>query len=331
VGLLEGSASYRAFRFEAPTDLRTQLFERRFREIKTDEEVSVGAVSLTSPLDPPDASCDVAGRYVAVAVRVDSWRVDGPLFKGLVKKAESERLAKTGRERLTRDEKQAVKDEVRIRIRYPRMAVVDVLFDLGLNIARVFGNNEHVLDFLGEQATPLREFGDMDTRTNWQERTCKEGGSRENDDFLPWLWMSCELGDHDELGHSAGVVGKMTFASTVNDSKCSLSGFEAGSFDEAKAALLSGREPAAIAIMLLDGDAKTRVTISRHLGLAGMRIPATIKSKDDDVEARLLDRINLIERCEERVEELYGKFIDQRRDASVWQEKLDQFSEWLGV
>jgi recombination associated protein RdgC len=162
LGVLQGSVSYARFfvRGSCSARLRASLLERirlrRFEPLNIDDEVDerAGWCSIEHPLDLDLTQDKVMwGGYVNLGLRVDRWRIPKPVFKAQLAEAEIACLARKGKEKLSRAEKEELKFTVKRRLRkqvIPSMRVTDLSWDLDRGILRVFSHSQKVHAYVEE-------------------------------------------------------------------------------------------------------------------------------------------------------------------------------------
>jgi recombination associated protein RdgC len=109
---------------------------RKFTELEVDgeEEERSGWCAAGNGLDL-DLRHDKVflNSYIVLGLRVDKWRIPRPLFKAQFAQAQAEHLARTGKEKLSKREKDDIKLRVNRRLRkkvIPTMKQFDVCWDL---------------------------------------------------------------------------------------------------------------------------------------------------------------------------------------------------------
>ncbi len=91
--------------------------------------------------------------YLNLGLRVDRWHIAGPLFKAHFAEAERERLAKRGRDKLGKKEKEELAAAVSRRLRkqiVPTMKVVDLSWNLDAGVVRFWSQSPRLCETLGE-------------------------------------------------------------------------------------------------------------------------------------------------------------------------------------
>ncbi len=161
MGALKGSISYSKHyvRGELPADFRDTFVEsirlRAFCPLGLDDdEPRVGWCSIEDPLDCElDHGKVYFNAYLNLGLRIDRWQIPGPLFKAHFAEAERERLARRGRDKLGKREKEELTTTVSRRLRkqlIPVMKVVDLSWNLDTGVVRFWNQSPRLVEILGE-------------------------------------------------------------------------------------------------------------------------------------------------------------------------------------
>jgi recombination associated protein RdgC len=161
LGALKGSISYSKHyvRGALPDDFRDPFVERvrlrAFRPLGPEEdEVRVGWCSIENPLDCElDHGKIYYNAYLNLGLRVDRWQIPGPLFKAHFAEAEREHLAKKGRAKLGKSEKEELAARVSRKLRkqlVPAMKAVDLSWNLDTGVVRFWSQSPALVEALGE-------------------------------------------------------------------------------------------------------------------------------------------------------------------------------------
>jgi recombination associated protein RdgC len=173
VGVIKGSISYSKFYVngELPDNYQEAFMEalslRRFTPLVVDEDadVRVGWVAIERPLEPDvvfDHNDVFFNSYVNLAIRIDAWRFPGPVFKAAFAEAEKKHLAKKGREKLTKKEKEELKAVVGRKLRHqfsPTIKVIDLSWNLQSGVVRFWnqsGKAHETLFEIWEKTFPVK-------------------------------------------------------------------------------------------------------------------------------------------------------------------------------
>ena len=156
-------------------------------------------------------------------------------------------------------------------------------------------------------------------------------------DFLTWLWFKSE---------KSGWLFKLPDGSEVNvylEQKISVRG---GTGEEAETATVSGphaqfaearlgvrsgkRVDRALIRFEQDGETWTVVAKADDFTLNALRTPKTDTRPEDgeDPDAKVLEKMFLIEKCSNFFDALYAQFLEIRLSQG-WTGELSDFAEWL--
>lgn len=142
MGALAGSLTITKFyvRGELPDDFREQYLRRiRLRAFEpltpeSDAEESIGWCVVSSPLDLDLTYENVFyNSYLNLGLRMDRWRLPSAILKSQLEGAISEHLAKTGKERVSKVEKDGLKSRLASKLKrklLPAMRAFDFSWDL---------------------------------------------------------------------------------------------------------------------------------------------------------------------------------------------------------
>ncbi|HEY6078965.1 MAG TPA: hypothetical protein VIW29_09185 [Polyangiaceae bacterium] len=131
-----------------PRDLRKRYLDavrlRKFTPLSPEDEASeaIGWCVIERPFDldfQPDRI--FYDRFVQLGLRVDKWRIPGPILRSQVADEEQRLLSKKGREKLSRAEKDDIKLRVIGRLRrkiLPTSRAFDMLWDLDAGTVLLF-------------------------------------------------------------------------------------------------------------------------------------------------------------------------------------------------
>jgi len=137
MSLLSSSVSVTRYRVDGKIDgpvldtVRSALVNSTIREIDNEPDAkSVGWTSFESPFNPDFASENfVIAENMVFSLRIDKKSIPAKIVNKQFKAAVKKRLAETGRERLSRNEKAEIKDDVLHRL-YVRMPATPNVYDL---------------------------------------------------------------------------------------------------------------------------------------------------------------------------------------------------------
>jgi recombination associated protein RdgC len=157
VSALKGSLSYTRFfvNGELPADFRGKFGKairlRAMKPLSPDEEAMErsGWCVMAEPFETELAHGDVFwNEFVNLGFRTDKWAIPGPLLRSKVKEAETAALARKGRERLTRTEKNELKELVVKKLRRqlpPVTRTYDLSWSLDDGLVRFFSHADRTI------------------------------------------------------------------------------------------------------------------------------------------------------------------------------------------
>jgi hypothetical protein len=122
--------------------------------VEDEAEESFGWCTIDRPFDTDLAHEKIFyNTYLNVGLRMDRWRIPAPLFKAFFADAARQHLAKTGRDKLMRREKEELKAVVTATLRrqlIPTMKVVDLSWNLETGLLRFWNNSTRIHEILEE-------------------------------------------------------------------------------------------------------------------------------------------------------------------------------------
>lgn len=156
VGAFAGSLSYSKFfvRGDVPEDYQNgfmrRIRHRAFQPLTPEDDADehLGWSVIGSPLDLVLGYENVYYRqYVCLGMRVDRWRIPGPLLKAHFAQAQQELLEKKGKERLAQTEKQQLRALVTAKLKrqlLPAMAATDSVWNIDTGVVLLWSHSKAV-------------------------------------------------------------------------------------------------------------------------------------------------------------------------------------------
>ncbi len=157
-----GSMTYTTFHVqgEVGQDFRDTFIEGIQREafsplsVEAPDEESVGWVAIEHPFDV-DLDYDKVfyNSYLNLTLRIDRWRIPGPIYKAFFTDAARQRLAETKKNKLSKREKEDIKAVVIATLRrqlIPAMMLVDLSWNLDTGVLRFWNGSTRIHDILEE-------------------------------------------------------------------------------------------------------------------------------------------------------------------------------------
>mgnify|MGYP001965499479 CR=1 FL=1 len=156
--VLSGSMSTTGYfaQGELPSDFKQTYIDAmrqyRFREIDpaSDRDESMGWVTLEDPFDTEfDLNKVFFTDYVVMTLRIDRIRIPAAIFKLHLQKALEEERTKKGKERLSKGEKDEVRDFLQAQLRkrvLPAVQTIDAAWNLETNRVWLYTHNKGVCE-----------------------------------------------------------------------------------------------------------------------------------------------------------------------------------------
>jgi len=162
LGAIKGSISYTRFYVQGdlPDDYQDAFVQaiqaRAFEPLKhdSDEEQGHGWCVVDKPFDLQIEHEKVfANEYLNLALRIDRWRLPGPLLKAKLAEAEAAFMEKFKRDRLGKRQKEEIKITVVRQLRkqtIPAMKLIDLSWNTNEKILRFWSKSTKVFELFQE-------------------------------------------------------------------------------------------------------------------------------------------------------------------------------------
>lgn len=162
MGAFQGTISYSLYRAQGdlPADFRDRFLERirknRFLELEpeAEEDLRVGWVvagqMLSVDFSPENLFRD---SYLCLSLRSDRWSLPAALVKAHIARREAEICQERGRARLSRAEREKVRDDVLRELRehaLPAATLVDMVWNLDTGHVRFWSQSGRACEFFEE-------------------------------------------------------------------------------------------------------------------------------------------------------------------------------------
>jgi hypothetical protein len=152
-------------------------------------------------------------------------------------------------------------------------------------------------------------------------------------EFYLWLWWRGSRDedlDLDGIGPIRASVDDRVALIDRQDRKCRsvLSGGRSPAVPEAPAALLGGKLPAEVRVVLRRKDTEFTATLKgEQIDLSGLRVPAL--TGDEDEVAKVLDRMALLEEASDLLGALFQRFAAERLAPDWSTTRLPAIQRWI--
>ncbi|MCK6511456.1 recombination-associated protein RdgC [Myxococcota bacterium] len=162
MGILTGNISYRRYFVEGelPPKMRETFLERvqmytiPVLDIESEEEQAHGWATTQSVLDTEFTLEKLFfNEYMLFTFRVDAWKLPTSLIKAYATEEERNLIAEEGRDQLTRKERKALREEVRLRLKrqlLPTIATYDVCWHPDQGVLRFWNHSNRTNELFVE-------------------------------------------------------------------------------------------------------------------------------------------------------------------------------------
>ncbi len=372
MGLRKGTVSFSRYRLiGALPDHFPEFFNERIRKNafqtvwRTAEEKATGWTGLEDPLDTdfPYASYAL-GRYLLFSLRIDRKSVAPSLLRLRVMEAERSKLVETGQKKLYREQRDAIREAVRLELlgrTLPVPSFFEVCWSVPENTLIFCSLSDKVFEDLQElfrdsfQLT-LCPYVPWDPQLPGAKQTPPHGGAAKvieppplpafppgvdpltaGREFLTWLWFKSEERNGRVLIPGAGESeiffirrlvlesGDGEYAETV---VCQ--GLHAD-LKEGKEALRQGKKITAARLRVVHDKTEWEFTFKAdRFHFQSMKLPTLPENEEEEIdrEGQLLDRIALIEKAAGMMDLLFQSFLE-RRLSNDWEGDFTRMQKWI--
>ena len=358
MGLLKGSVTFSRYRIVGDLpDRFPDFFNERIRRYafqnvwRTADEKAAGWTDLENCLntDFPYASY-AQGRYMLFSLRMDRKAIAPSLLRIRVMEAERKQLAETGQKKLYREQREAIREAVRLDLlskTLPVPAFYEICWSVPDGIVTFCSLSDKVSGELQElfkesfslSLAPCVPWGTGALPAEAASGTPLPPGidpltvGRE---FLTWLWFKSEErggmirlpgGDESGLGFIRRLVleaGEGEYAETI---VCQ--GLHAD-LKEGKEALRQGKKISAARLRLAHDQAEWEFTFKAdRFHFQSVKLPSVAESEGEeaDKEGQVLERLYLIEKAAGLMDLLFKSFLELR--LAQWDQELARMQRWI--
>lgn len=371
MGIRKGTVTFSRYRLigklpdHFPGFFNERIRMNAFRNVwRTADEKAAGWTGLDDPLDTdfPYASYAL-GQYLLFCLRVDRKSVAPSLLRLRVMEAERGKLAETGQKKLYREQREAIREAVRLDL-LGRSLPVPSFFEVCWSVPDhrlIFCSlSDKVFEELQElfrDSFQLTLFPDLpwDPERPDADPSRPGGGAGApggppahalppaadppaiGREFLTWLWFKSEErdgrirlpdGGECEVFFIRRLVlesGDGPYAETV---VCQ--GLHAD-LKEGKEALRQGKKISAARLRLTHDAADWEFTFKAdRFQFQSMKLPTLPETDGEEIDrdGQLLERIAMIEKAAGTMEKLFQSFME-RRLAADWEGELSRMQRWI--
>ena len=372
MGLRKGTVSFSRYRLiGAPPDHFPEFFNERIRKNafqtvwRTAEEKATGWTDLEDPLDTDFPYASYAqGRYLLFSLRIDRKSVAPSLLRLRVMEAERSKLVETGQKKLYREQRDAIREAVRLELlgrTLPVPSFFEVCWSVPENTLIFCSLSDKVFEDLQElfrdsfQLT-LAPYVPWDPQLPGAKQTPPVGGAAKvieapplpafppgvdpltiGREFLTWLWFKSEerngrvlipgVGESEVFFIRRLVLesGDGEYAETV---VCQ--GLHAD-LKEGKEALRQGKKITAARLRVAHDKTEWEFTFKAdRFHFQSMKLPTLPENDGEEIdrEGQLLERIALIEKASGMMDLLFQSFLEHRL-SNDWEGELSRMHRWI--
>ena len=345
-----------------------QIKHHAFRELSAaTEEKSAGWTSLENVLDTHFEYANYAvGDYLAFSLRLDRKAIPPSLMRIKLLEAEKKTLSAKGRKGLSKGEKDEIKERVRLDLlskTYPVPSFFDVCWSLSQNWVFFGSLSSKVIEefeslfkktfnlplsplvpwdpkmidrSLAEKIASLKD-GVFLNPQNVEEG--KSGAPLLGREFLTWLWFKSE-----ERGGAIQIPGmgdvEVAFARRLvlesgggeYSESIVCQGLHAG-LKEGKAGVQEGKKVKEARIQLGMGPDRFEFTLKAdQFQFQTLRLPSGMGMEEEGEEekgGRILERVYLIEKATQIVDQLFSLFLKKRLSPQWSGEEIPRIKKWV--
>ena len=158
-------------------------------------------------------------------------------------------------------------------------------------------------------------------------------------DFLTWLWHVTEaragvFKDRDGREFHLRMEERVSVQGGDGEGlESAVVKSPSGELTEARSGLRSGKKVSRAQIRFERDPEAWQVTLKDNdFSLSGLKTPKveTRDREDDDPDARVLEKLFLVEQCLELLDGVYREFLAVRLGPAKWAEETRSLREWIG-
>lgn len=368
MGLLKGSVTFSRYRVAgAMSDGFNDFFDERIRRHAfqdswrvADEKVA-GWISIENCLDTDFPYAAYAqGKYMLFSLRIDRKTIPPALFRIRVMEAERNHLAESGQKKLYKEQREAIRDSVRLDLLSKTLPVPSfyeicwsvsdrVLFFCTLSDKIGSELQEMFRDAFGLTLFPHTPWNIEETgaQQNGENVTPPPAALQTRElpagvdpltigrEFLTWLWFKSEerngmiadmAGGENEVIFLRRLVlesGEGEYSETVI-----CQGLHSD-LKEGKEALRQGKKITTARLRVARDQEEWEFTFKAdRFHFQSMKLPAISEEEGEDREGQILERIYLIEKAAATMDNLFTSFLNLQQSAN-WPVEHERVQRWI--
>jgi hypothetical protein len=370
MGLLKGSITFSRYRIVGVLpDHFPEFFNERIRRYafqnvwRMTDEKAAGWTSVENGLDTDFPYASYAqGRYMLFSLRIDRKSVAPSLLRLRILEAERKELAESGQKKLYREQREAIRESVRLELlgkTLPVPAFHEICWSVPDNVLTFCCLSDKVVEELQELFKESFSLGlcpyapwDIEGAGANPQGAAAGSSSREvslpplppgvdpltiGREFLTWLWFKSEErngmiripgGGESEVVFVRRLVleaGEGEYAETI---VCQ--GLHAD-LKEGKEALRRGKKISAARLRVAHDKTEWEFTFKAdRFHFQSMKLPAVVENEGEeaDREGQILERIYLIEKAAGMMDQWFRLFLDLRLSEG-WGKEQARMQRWI--
>jgi recombination associated protein RdgC len=361
MGFLKGTATFSRYRIVGPMpEGFNGFFDEKIRRFafqdswRTADEKAAGWVSIENCLDADFPYAAYAqGKYLLFSLRIDRKAIPPSLFRIRVMEAEQRHRTENGQKKLYREQREAIRDSVRLEL-LSKTLPVPSFFDICWSVT------DRILFFStlsdktgGELQEMFREsFGlTLFPHTPWnteetapqtlaspvQELPAGVDPLTIGREFLTWLWFKSEerngiVADADGAEEEIIFLRRMVLESGEGEySETVICQGLHSDLKEGKEALRQGKKITAARLRVARDKDEWEFTFKAdRFHFQSMKLPAIAEDEEEEEnrEGQILERLYLIEKAVETMDNLFRSFLGLRQSAD-WPGEQERVHRWI--
>jgi len=376
MGLRKGTVSFSRYRLIGSLpDHFPEFFSERIKKNafqivwRTAEEKATGWTDLEDPLDTDFPYASYAqGRYLFFSLRIDRKSVAPSLLRLRVTEAERSKLMETGQKKLYREQREAIREAVRLDLlgqTLPVPSFFEICWSVQENTLIFCSLSDKVFEDLqelfrdsfqmtlcpyvpwdpqlpGAKQTPPDLNGDLNGdsalfKLNRALSPFKPDPLTIGREFLTWLWFKSEERNGRILIPGAGESEVFFIRRLVLESgdgeyaeTVVCQGLHAD-LKEGKEALRQGKKITAARLRVVHDKTDWEFTFKAdRFHFQSMKLPTLPENDEEEIdrEGQILERISLIEKAAGMMDLLFQSFLE-RRLSNDWEGELSRMHRWI--
>ena len=368
MGFLKGTVTFSRYRIAGSLpEGFNDFFDERIKRFafhdtwRTADEKIAGWIAIENCLDTDFPYAAYAqGKYMLFSLRIDRKSIPPSLFRIRVMEAERKALAESGQQKLYREQREAIREAVRLEL-LAKTLPVPAFYEICWSVSDRLLTFGTLSDKIGSELQEMfrESFGlSLFPHAPWNSEeknlTQKETPVLPQNldatspplpagidpltigrEFLTWLWFKSEerngiignaAGGEDEIIFLRRLVlesGEGEYAETII-----CQGLHAD-LKEGKEALRQGKKITTARLRVSHDQEEWEFTFKAdRFHFQSMKLPALSEDEEEDREGQILERIYLIEKAAATMDKLFHSFLNLRQTAD-WLKEQERLKKWI--